>query len=226
MREFNALNGYPQPKNPRMVSSRLRTINNRIIASYRDKEYYEGDRNNGYGGFKYDGRWFPIAEDMSKEYNLNDNSAILQIGCEKGFLLHEFKQLFPNIKIRGTEISNYAIANSMPTVKPFIINAQFTNLPFKDGEFDFVIAIGVVYTLNLADAIKCLTEIKRVSKGKSFITIAAYRTGVEMKLFKYWTLLGSTILHEEEWIEVLKHTDYMGDYHFTTARSLNLIEEK
>lgn len=68
MREFSALCGYPEPRNPRIVGPRIRTIFNRITAAYRDKEYYDGDRNNGYGGFNYDGRWAPIAQNMYSDY--------------------------------------------------------------------------------------------------------------------------------------------------------------
>lgn len=226
MREFNVLKGYPEPKEPRYVSPNIRTIKNRIIASYRDTRYYDGDRNNGYGGFNYDGRWVSIAQNMYKEYGLQEDCAVLQVGCEKGFLLHDFHQLYPGMKVRGTDISDYAIEHAMEDAKLFIQKAPFTELPFEDNEFDLVIAIGVVYTLNLADAIKCLKEIQRVSKGKSFITLAAYRTEEEKRLFEWWTLLGTTILHEEEWSEVLRHVGYSGDYKFTTARSLNLVENK
>lgn len=226
MREFDALHGYPQPKEPRYVGPQLRTIHNRIIAAQRGIEYYDGDRNNGYGGFAYDGRWKPIARNMCQEYGLAETSAVLQIGCEKGFLLHDFQQLYPQMNVRGTDISSYAIEKAMPAIKPFIQQAPFTKLPFKDREFDLVLAIGVVYTLNLADAIQCLKEIQRVGKGKSFITLAAYRTEEEFKLFRWWTVLGTTILHEDEWKEVLKHAGYTGDYKFQTARSLNLVEKK
>ena len=146
MREFNALKDYPQPKEPRIVGPDIRTIKSRIIASYRGKEYYDGDRKNGYGGFHYDGRWKKIVDFMCKEYNLDENSSILQIGCEKGFLLHDFHEKFPRMKIRGTDISDYAIKNSMPSIRTCVQKAPFTELPFKDHEFDFVMAIGVVYT--------------------------------------------------------------------------------
>ena len=225
MREFNALKDYPQPKE-RHVGPGIRTIKSRIIASYRGKEYYDGDRKNGYGGFKYDGRWKKIAEFMRQEYSLNENSAVLQIGCEKGFLLHDFHEKFPNMKIRGTDISEYAIENSMPSVKKYIQKALFTDLPFDNHEFDFVIAIGVVYTLNLADAIKCLKEIQRVGKGRSFITLGAFRDEQGERLFRYWTLLGCTILHVNDWVEVLKEAGYTGDYLFSTADYLNLAEKK
>jgi len=225
MREFSPLHDYPEPQTPRKVSSNIRTIHNRIVSSYRDGRYYDGDRNDGYGGFKYDGRWVPIAENMCREYDIGESSAVLQVGCEKAFLLHDFLQISPGLKVRGTDISDYAIEHAMESVKPFISKEPFTDLSFADSEFDLVIAIGVVYTLNLPDAIQCLKEIQRVGKGKSFITLAAYRTEEEKTLFEWWTLLGSTLLHEDEWVEVLKHTGYTGDYKFTTARSLNLVHE-
>ena len=224
MIEFNALRCYPQPKEPRYVGPNIRTIKNRIAASYRDERYYDGDRNDGYGGFKYDGRWKKIVESMCEDYELTERSALLQVGCEKGFLLHDFKERFPSMKIRGTDISDYAISHAMPSIKPYIEKSDFTKLPFEDREFDFVIAIGVVYTLTLRDAISCLREIQRVGKGKSFITLGAYRDERGKRLFNYWTLLGATILHVDEWVEVLKEAGYTGDYSFTTADYLNLAE--
>jgi len=38
-------------------------------------------------------------------------------------------------------------------------------------------------------------------------------------------LLGATILHVGEWIEVLKEAGYTGDYQFVTAEYLNLVEK-
>ena len=225
MREFDALSGYPEPKQPRVVSPNLRTIQHRIVSSYRGRDLYDGDRNFGYGGLNYDGRWLPIAKNMCLEYDLDAQSAVLQVGCDKGFLLHDFLQVHPKIKVRGTDISDYPIEQAMESVKPTIQKAPFTQLPFEDGEFDFVIAIGPVYALNLGDAIRCLKEIQRVSKGKSFITLGSYTDEESFRLFRYWTLLGTTILHENEWVEVLNHVGYTGDYKFNSAKSLHLVRE-
>ena len=226
MREFDILGKYPQPKNPRIVSKNLRTIKNRITASYRGKEFYDGKRENGYGGLKYDGRWIGIAKKIFKLYKLNSNAKILQIGCDKGFLLHDIQKVYPKSRVRGIEISDYAIKSSKKNIRRFIKKSIFSKLPFKKNEFDLVIAIGPVYSLSLPDAIKCLKEIKRVGKGKSFITLGAYENEKDYRLFKYWTLLGTTILSKQEWKSVLKHTKYTGDYKFNTAHSLNLIEKK
>ena len=226
MREFNPLKRYPEPVKPRLVGPNLRTIHNRIRASYRGEDFYDGHRDNGYGGFRYDGRWAPIARSMADEYGLDGQSSVLQVNCEKGFLLHDLQDQIPGIDVKGVEVSDYAIEHAMESVKGNIVEAPFVALPYENGQFDFVIAIGAVYSLNLADAVQCLKEIQRVGKGKSFITLAAYRDPEEKKLFEWWTLLGSMLLKEDEWIEVLKHVGYTGDYKFTSARSLNLVEQK
>lgn len=223
MNEYNVLAGYPEPKSIRRVGPETRTIENRIIASYRDAEFYDGDRNNGYGGYIDDGRWNHIAKNMIYRYKLNNKSKVLQVGCDKGFLINAFYNLLPGIELCGIEVSNYALDEAIPQIKKFLMLNSFVNLPFKEKSFDFVIAIGPVYSLNLADAIKCLKEIQRVGKGNAFITLGAYETEEELRLFRYWTLLGTTILHKTEWIKILNHTKYTGDYKFNTAKTLNLV---
>lgn len=223
MREFNALKDYPQAKSPRLVGPNIRTVKSRIIASYRGQEYYDGERNNGYGGFHYDGRWVQIARFMHREYGLKEDSAVLQVGCEKGFLLHDFHAMYPSMTVRGYEVSAYAVEHAMPMIKPFICQGRFEKLPYEDHSFDLVIAIGVVYTLTMADAISCLREIQRVGKGRSFITLGAFRNEQEEKMFRAWTVLGATILQVNDWVEVLKEAGYTGDYAFKTPEDLCLV---
>lgn len=226
MREFDLLARYPQPSAPRIVAPNMRTIKNRIQASYRGKEFFDGDRNNGYGGYRYDGRWKPVAEDIIQTYKLTNESSVLQLKCEKGFLLHEIKALLPHARIIGTETSDYAMATSMDSIRDHVICADEKNLPFQDHSFDLVLGIGVVYAQNIEGAISILKEVTRVSKGHSFITLGSYRTPEEERLFRYWTLLGSTLLSEDEWVEVLKHSEYDGDYKFMNAKTLNLKSAK
>jgi len=225
MNEYDALSGYPEPSSPRKVSPKTRTIENRIIASYRGADFYDGHRNNGYGGYINDGRWISVAKKMINRYGLNQASSVLQIGCDKGFLIEAFHELLPKMKLCGTDVSEYAINSSSSKIKKFLQIAPFTEIPFADASFDLVVAIGPVYALNLGDAIKCLKEIIRVSKGRSFITLGAYESEEDFKLFRYWTLLGTTILRKDEWLSVLKHVNYMGDYKFNTAKTLNLTDE-
>ena len=221
MREFNLLKDYPN-KISRKFPKNFRTIANRIIATYKDKRFYDGSRNNGYGGYNNDGRWTPVAKKIFKHYNLKSNSKILQIGCDKGFLLESIKELYPKSTVYGIENSKYPIKCSNKKIKKLIKFNNYNKIPFKKNYFDFIIAIGPVYSLNLVDAIKCLKEIKRVGKGKSFITLGAYKNYKDLNLFMNWTLLGSTILTKHEWKKVLEHTKYTGDYKFNTAESLNV----
>ena len=142
------------------------------------------------------------------------------------FLLNDLKDLKSNIKIQGLETSEYAIDNSMESVSKSIKKCNnYLNLEFNDQYFDFVIALGVVYTHNLTDAIKCLKEIQRVTKGKSFVTLASYKTSDDYWLFKQWTVLGTTILLENEWVKILNHVKFTGDYFFTNAKSLYLKQK-
>ena len=126
------------------------------------------------------------------------------------------------MRVEGLETSSYAILNSMPEIKKNIKYCNnYTNFNYKDKEFDFIIGLGVVYTHSLPDAIKCLKEIQRIGKGKSFITLRAYEDEKDRKLFSYWTLLGNTLLRKDDWLEVLKHSGYTGDFKFNTARLIN-----
>jgi len=226
MREYNLLDNYPKPKEKRYVGDDLRTIEHRIVASYRDKIFFDGDRNYGYGGFKYDRRWISVADKICNEYKLNNTSSFLQLACEKGFLLKDIKTKYKDMKVEGIETSNYAIKNSMPDIRENIKYCDtYTKLDYNDKEFDFIVALGVVYIHNIQDAIRCLKEIQRIGKGKSFITLASYENKDDFWLFKQWSLLGTTILRKEEWLDILKHVKYSGDYFFTNANLLNLIEK-
>lgn len=223
MREFDALRDYPEPRAPRVFSDR--NINSRIVASYRDEAFFDGERANGYGGLVDDGRWAPIAQLMVREYRLGVPDSlqgleapgrVLQLNCEKGFLLGELAKL--GIPVCGTETSRYAGSKAPVRVEW----APPTALPFPDKSFDLVLAIGPVYTLTLGDAIKCLREIERVKRGHSFITLGAYETDEDFKLLRNWSLLGTTLLRKSEWLAVLEHAGYSGDYKFVTAESLGL----
>lgn len=224
--EYNLLNGYPNPITQRVVGEGIRTIEHRLVASRRDKDFFDGHRNFGYGGFNYDGRWKIVAKKISDEFLKKRNSKFLHINCEKGFLIHDIRNLREDVEVFGTETSSYAISNSMPKIKKSIKNYNPCNLCFPENHFDYVLALGVIYTLTLTDAIIALKEIDRVSKGNSFITLATYETDEEYFLFKDWTLLGSLLFKRREWLEILKEANYRGDYWFTDAKSLNLIRNK
>ena len=218
-REFNAFHGYPEPSEPRYVSPNLRKIENRIIASYRGREFYDGDRTNGYGGMKDDGRWKKIAENLIQDYNLSTMDHVLQINAHKGFLLYELYRL--GIRTTGTEVSEYVAPDSAVV----LTRCPFTKQPFEDKTFDLVICASPAYSENLAGCIQIIKEVQRVGKGKSFITLAAIDHDDDidsLMLLRNWFLLGTTILTKSDWVKVMEHCGYTGDYRFDTAEYLNL----
>lgn len=206
MREWNALRSYPQPDH-RLIGGR--NIWDRIIASYRGVDFFDGPRAMGYGGLVDDGRWGPVAEDIIKDYK---PSKVLELECEKGFLLKALKDL--GVDVLGVESSKYARSKCVVPVSP---------RPPEECNYDLVIARGLVYCQSLKEAMNTIRFIERLAH-KAFITLAAYDTEEDLRLLRKWTLLGTTILRKDEWVEVLKHCGYTGDYWFTTAKSLKLVE--
>lgn len=200
-----------------------RKIENKFKAWQLGMDYYDGDRNNGYGGFKYDGRWLKLLPRIIKKYKLNNNSKILDLGCKKGFIMKDFKILLPKAKIYGIEDHRYPIKNSEKEIRKNIIFSKYYEIPFKKNYFDFVIGFSSIYKYNFIDVVNTLKEINRVTE-QSFITVASYSNKKEKELFDKWTLLSSTFLHKKDWKKLFKITNYKGDYYFTTAKSLNLLK--
>jgi SAM-dependent methyltransferase len=215
--------GYPHSGARRVLKKGYRTIRHRMVAAGMDEAYYDGERENGYGGFRYDGRWAQIVPRLVERYRLTADSAVLDVGCKKGFFLHDLRQALSGIRVKGVENHAYPLEHAIESIRDDLILAPYEDLPFEDGQFDFVMAYAAIYMLNLRGVMQALREIQRVGKGQSFVTLGAYRTSQERELLEEWTLLGTTILHVDEWMEVFRETGYTGDFAFTTASSLNLV---
>ena len=69
----------------RMMFQKVKSM---AISKKYSHDYWDGKRQFGYGGYKYDGRWKHIAKKLVKKYKLNKNSKILDIGCGKGHLIY------------------------------------------------------------------------------------------------------------------------------------------
>lgn len=220
MAEYDAFAGYPEPREPRIVSPTHRTIHNRIAASYRDREFYDGDRANGYGGMVNDGRWGPVAERIIDKY-CGYGHMVLQIAAHKGFLAYElFKR---GMRVWSCETSQYACENSM--VRHDLIES-FTKLPYEDKSFDVVICASAVYMQNLPGAIQVLKEIQRVTRKHAWVSLGAMEDENDvdgLMMLRWWFLNGTTILTKADWLEVMAHAGYTGDYRFDTAKYLNLV---
>ena len=63
MAEINLLRHYPRGTR-KMETPRSLDPANRETALKFGAEYFDGKREQGYGGYRYDGRWVPIARDI------------------------------------------------------------------------------------------------------------------------------------------------------------------
>ena len=200
--------------------SKERTVLNKIYAWQLGKDYYDGSRLNGYGGFKYDGRWLKLLPKLIKRYKLTKNSKVLDLGCKKGFLLKDLNILLPGITTYGIENHSYPIKKAVKC-KSKLILSNYTKLPFKNKSLDFVIAFNSLYMQNLGDVIKSLKEIERVSKN-SYVILASGENDEERNRFYKWTLIGTSILLKKEWRILFKRIKFKGDYYFSSSKSLGV----
>jgi SAM-dependent methyltransferase len=215
--EIDLLKNYPKTKRNILERANQKTEADRAIARKFDKEFFDGDRKHGYGGFYYNPRfWQPVIQDFIKYWKLGKNSSVLDVGCAKGFMLHDLKEFIPSITISGIDISKYAIENSLADVKNFLRVGNANNIPFKDNSFDVVISINTIHNLELNECAKALKEISRVSRKYSFITVDAYRNQEEKKSMLAWNLTAKTIMSVNEWKIFFKDNNYCGDYYWFT----------
>ncbi len=182
------------------------------VANRFGAEYWDGDRRYGYGGYTYDGRWLPIAEAMAKHYGLTPDMRVLDVGCGKGFLLHELTRAVPGIEIAGIDISEYGIENCKEEVKSSVQVANATSLPFPDASFDFVVSLGALHNLYNWEIDQALKEIERVGRGAKYVMMEAYRNEREKANFLYWQLTCHAFHTPEEWQWIFDQSGYQGDY--------------
>ena len=215
MTEINLLENYPKTKRDLKKAAINRTEKERKIARKFDKEFFDGDRKHGYGGYNYNEKfWTQVVKDFVNHYKLEKGSKILDVGCGKGFMIYDFKRQYPHLEVKGIDISNYAIGNCMDEVKNELSVASCDDLPFKDNYFDLVISINTIHNLELEGCAKSLKEICRVSKKNKFIIVDAYSNNDEKERMFAWNLTAKTIMHKNDWIKFFKDNNYDGDYYW------------
>ena len=185
------------------------------IATKFGEEYWDGERKHGYGGYRYDGRWRALAEDLARHYRIKERDRILDVGCGKGYLLYEFTQVVPGVEVAGLDISTYAISHAKEEIKPFLSQGNATDLPYPAKSFDFVVSINTLHNLYVHDLEKALKEIERVAReNKKYIVMDSYRTEEEKVNLLYWQLTCECFFTPEEWCWVFDKAGYRGDFGF------------
>jgi len=211
--EVDLLRNYP--KTVRNLDARVaeKTDEIRAVARRFGEEFFDGNRMYGYGGFSYNSKyWSPVIPDFENHFGPLTGKSLLDVGCAKGFMLYDLVRLVPDIKVSGIDVSDYAIRNSLPEVRPFLQVADARDLPFESQSFDVVISINTVHNLGLEDCKQALREISRVSRGKSFVTVDAFSNEEERARMMAWNLTAKTILSVEDWVSLFDDVDYEGDY--------------
>lgn len=218
MAEINLLDRYPKSKRPIDERGELIKEEHRAIARKFDVEYYDGDRLTGYGGYNYHPRfWQETVKRFKEHFNLSETASILDVGCAKGFMLHDFKELMPEASIAGLDISQYAMDHALPSVRQYLQVGNAKKLPFPDKSFDVVICINTVHNLPLEECKQALREIERVSRGNSFVTMDAWRNDAERERLLKWNLTALTYMHVDEWKKLFNEIGYTGDYYWFIA---------
>lgn len=185
------------------------------VARKFDKEFFDGARRYGYGGYQYiENHWAKVANQLIDDYGLKDGSKVLDVGCGKGYLLYEIKKINPKIQVAGFDISKYSIDNSHPEVKSnlFVHKAQ-DHFPLADKEFDLTISLATLHNLKVYELKKSLNEISRVSK-QSYIMVESYRNELELFNLECWALTCEAFFDPTEWKWLFDLFDYKGDYEF------------
>lgn len=214
MAEINLLDLYPNLN--RDVEWRFKNLTDeqREMARQFGEEFFDGDRLWGYGGYGYDNRWKKVVERFRDYYGLTSDSSVLDVGCAKGFMLYDFMNIIPGIKVAGLDISLYALSEAPDSIKSFLVLGNARDLPFPDHCFDLVISINTVHNLELEECKKAIAEIERVKKNNAFLVLDSYRNSKEEDRMRKWNITGKTILSVGEWVRVFEEVGYSGDYYW------------
>ena len=215
MGEVNLLSKLP--KGRRNVSAREHAKTEEHIRISREygEEYFDGSREYGYGGYRYDGRWVPVARDMVEHFDLGPGDRVLDVGAAKGFLVKDLVAVCPGLEAFGVDVSNYALLHCEPEIIGRLHRGSAVELPFPDDSFKAVVALNTVHNLDREQCRTALAENQRVSGGRAFVQVDSYRTPEQKAVFEDWVLTAKFHDYPEGWIALFEEAGYTGDYYWT-----------
>lgn len=213
--EVDLLARYPRPKRDVAGRGENKTEEDRAVARRFDRDFFDGDRRHGYGGFSYHPRfWQPVVPAFRDRFDLKAGDSVLDVGCAKGFMLHDFVEAIPGLNVVGVDVSRYAIENALPNMRPHLQVADARELPFTDGAMDVVISINTIHNLEPDACAEALREIQRVARRGAFVTVDAFRDEEERERMMAWNLTALTIMSVDEWKLFFAEVGYTGDYYW------------
>ena len=215
MAEVNLLARLPRSR--RNVNARAEAKSPEVIATSRKfgQEYFDGPREYGYGGYRYDGRWVPIAEDIVSHFGLKAGDRVLDVGCAKGFLVKDLMKVCPGLEVFGIDISEYAVMHCEPEVVGRLHLGSCEHLPFPDNSFSAVVSINTIHNQNRDGVIRSLKEVQRLCGGRAYVQVDSYRDEQQRQLFLDWVLTANFHDYPDGWRKVFAEAGYTGDYYWT-----------
>jgi ubiquinone/menaquinone biosynthesis C-methylase UbiE len=219
MAEVDLLRALPQVK--RDVQKRKDAKNPEAIAIAKQfgEIYFDGPREYGYGGYRYDGRWIPVSRDIIAHFDLKPGMRVLDVGCAKGFLVKDLMKVCPGLEVFGLDISLYALTHCEPEVVGRLHLGTAEELPFPDHSFDCVISLNTVHNFPRPRAIKVMQEIERVTRGRSFVQVESFNTQEQKEIFESWVLTAEFYDYPDGWKKLFAEAGYSGDYYWTILQS-------
>jgi len=141
MNEIDLLRALPRVK--RNIQMRKDAKDPAVVAISKQygEMYFDGPREYGYGGYRYDGRWVPVARDIVAHFGLQPGMRVLDVGCAKGFLVKDLMTVCPGLEAFGLDISLYALMNCERDVVGRLHLGSAERLPFPDSSFDCVLCL-------------------------------------------------------------------------------------
>ena len=90
-KEINLLADYPKSKRNLVDRENFKSKHNVEIARKFGKDFFDGGRETGYGGFNYNSKyWTNVVKKFKSYWKLDMDSTLLDVGCAKGFMLYDF----------------------------------------------------------------------------------------------------------------------------------------
>jgi len=214
-REVDLLDRYPRSKRPVDERARAITAEHRAVARQFGKDYFDGDRLYGYGGYSYHPRfWQETVRRFRDFYDLAVDASVLDVGCAKGFMLHDFTMLMPGLTVAGIDVSAYALEHAKETVRSSLCVGSAAQLPWPDRSFDLVISINTIHNLAPEECKRALREIERVTRRHAFVTVDAWRTEEERARLLKWNITALTYMHVDDWRAFFAEVGYAGDFYW------------
>ncbi len=215
MAEVDLLRALPRTK--RNIEKRKEAKDPAVVAVSKQygEMYFDGPREYGYGGYRYDGRWLPVARDIIAHFGLKPGMRVLDIGCAKGFLVKDLMLACPGLEAFGLDVSLYALMHCEPAVVGRLHLGTAEKLVFPDRSFDCVLCLNTVHNFPRPRAIKVMQEIERVSGGRAFVQVDSYHTPQQKEIFESWVLTAEFYDYPKGWVELFNEAGYTGDYYWT-----------